>query len=110
VGWDSIKSALHTLLGLWCIAWFGIAGGFLAIGGMECGREIHENGLVNHFSFVLLTLTLLAWVGFWCFYGGEWATRFWRILRLPFVVNGTFLAAFTLLAIDYFVEIAPRLQ
>jgi hypothetical protein len=97
-----------TILGIWWIAWFGIIGGFLFVSGAELWREFAQRAAVTQFSSVLFVVIVLSWVAFYIAtsrFGQQW-TLVWRL----FTAAGSILAIITIVAIYFFITVAPRVQ
>jgi hypothetical protein len=97
-----------SVLGLWWIAWFGIIGSLLWIASMELKRELVEHSPATLFSLVFFSTVIAAWIAFFI------ADSKLTANRQPFVslltTFGTALSAFTLVAVFYFVVVAPRVR
>ena len=105
---EKMKSIRHWL-GYWWISWFGILGGFFVVGVSE---YTHESPAARHFSLILMIVIGLFWIVFFVAdaKAGEKADGEGRseLLVDLLTLMGTFLAAFTLLGIGFFVFVAPR--
>ena len=99
-------SLADLLLSIWSVSWFGIIGGFLYVGVSQIKFDLSRSA-VSRPSLALLVAVPLSWI---CFFIADSRAK----ERTPkvvkrFTVAGTVLAAFTMLAIWFFLTVERNL-
>src|SRR4051812_27699870 len=102
------KGFADVLLGIWWVSWFGIIGGFLSVSVPEYKNELLGGSAAAPFSLTLLIVIVGAWIAFFTV-DYKHKSRSSEVVNLLTVMGST-LAVFTIVALLYFVKIAPHLQ